>query len=113
MKMIAGAASFACWNRSRTREAPTPTNISTNSEAEIEKNGTLRLARERAREQRLASAGRAGQQHAARDPAPQPAVLVRLLEEVDDLGQLRLGLVDPSDVVEVDCVVERLDPLGP
>ena len=41
MKMIAGAASLACLNRSRTREAPTPTIASTNSEAEIEKNGTL------------------------------------------------------------------------
>ena len=40
MKMIAGAASLACSNRSRTREAPTPTIISTNSEADIEKNGT-------------------------------------------------------------------------
>ena len=27
-------------NRSRTREAPTPTNISTNSDPEMEKNGT-------------------------------------------------------------------------
>jgi hypothetical protein len=27
----------ACWNRSRTRAAPTPTNISTNSEPEIER----------------------------------------------------------------------------
>ena len=40
MKTIAGAASFACANRSRTREAPTPTIASTNSEAAIEKNGT-------------------------------------------------------------------------
>ena len=40
MKMIAGAASFACVNRSRTRDAPTPTIASTNSEADIEKNGT-------------------------------------------------------------------------
>ena len=31
---------MACSNRSRTREAPTPTNISTKSEPEIEKNGT-------------------------------------------------------------------------
>ena len=38
MKMIAGAACFACLNRSRTREAPTPTIASTNSEADIEKN---------------------------------------------------------------------------
>ncbi len=31
---------MACSNRSRTREAPTPTNISTKSDPEIEKNGT-------------------------------------------------------------------------
>ena len=40
MKMIAGAAFLACSNKSRTRLAPTPTNISTKSEPEIEKNGT-------------------------------------------------------------------------
>ena len=40
MKMMQGLACFACSNRSRTREAPTPTNISTKSEPEIEKNGT-------------------------------------------------------------------------
>src|SRR5688500_8799488 len=38
--MMQGAFSFACLNRSRTREAPTPTNISTNSEPDIEKKGT-------------------------------------------------------------------------
>ena len=37
MKTIDGAASLACLNRSRTREAPTPTIASTNSEAESEK----------------------------------------------------------------------------
>ena len=41
MKMIDGAASLACSKRSRTRAAPTPTIISTNSDADIEKNGTL------------------------------------------------------------------------
>ena len=35
-----GAFSFACLNKSRTREAPTPTNISTKSEPDMEKNGT-------------------------------------------------------------------------
>ncbi len=39
-KMIEGPCRLACSNRSRTREAPTPTNISTNSEPEIEKKGT-------------------------------------------------------------------------
>src|SRR5882672_6063975 len=40
MKMMQGFACLACSNRSRTREAPTPTNISTKSEPEMEKNGT-------------------------------------------------------------------------
>ena len=40
MNTIAGAAAFACSNRSRTRAAPTPTNISTKSDPLIEKNGT-------------------------------------------------------------------------
>ena len=41
MNTIHGAFSFACLNKSRTLLAPIPTNISTNSEPEIEKNGTL------------------------------------------------------------------------
>ena len=40
MKMMQGEFCLAWSNRSRTREAPTPTNISTKSEPEIEKNGT-------------------------------------------------------------------------
>ena len=40
MKIIHGAFFLASSNKSLTREAPTPTNISTKSEPEIEKNGT-------------------------------------------------------------------------
>jgi hypothetical protein len=40
MNTMHGALRFAWSKRSRTREAPTPTNISTNSEPEIEKKGT-------------------------------------------------------------------------
>ena len=40
MKTMAGAFSFACLNKSRTRDAPTPTNISTKSDPLNEKNGT-------------------------------------------------------------------------
>ena len=36
-----GALSLACLNKSLTREAPTPTNISTKSEPDKEKKGTL------------------------------------------------------------------------
>ena len=41
MNTIQGAFSFAWRNKSRTREAPTPTNISTKSEPAKEKKGTL------------------------------------------------------------------------
>jgi len=40
MKMMHGELRLACSNRSRTRDAPTPTNISTNSDPEMEKKGT-------------------------------------------------------------------------
>ncbi len=40
MKMMQGAILRACSNRSRTRAAPTPTNISTNSEPLIERKVT-------------------------------------------------------------------------
>ena len=35
MNTIAGALSRACWKRSRTRAAPSPTNSSMNSDAEM------------------------------------------------------------------------------
>mmetsp|Transcript_12055 Transcript_12055/g.51730 ORF Transcript_12055/g.51730 Transcript_12055/m.51730 type:complete len:265 (-) Transcript_12055:696-1490(-) len=40
MNTMQGALDLAFSNRSRTRDAPTPTNISTNSEPEMEKKGT-------------------------------------------------------------------------
>ena len=100
MKMIDGAASLACLKRSRTREAPTPTIASTNSEAESEKNGGVGLAGHGAREQRLARPRRPVEQHATRDARAQALVALGVLEEVDDLDELVLGLVDAGDVVE-------------
>ncbi|CDC51669.1 uncharacterized protein BN532_02097 [Bacteroides finegoldii CAG:203] len=41
IKTIQGAFSFACLNKSRTRDAPTPTNISTKSDPAREKKGTF------------------------------------------------------------------------
>ena len=41
IKIIAGDFSLACLKRSRTLEAPTPTNISTKSDPDKEKKGTL------------------------------------------------------------------------
>ena len=60
----------------------------------------VRLAGDRAREQRLAGPRGAREQHAVGHPAAETAVALGVLEEVDDLGQLRLGLVDPGDVGE-------------
>ena len=40
IKIMQGAFFLALVNKSRTRDAPTPTNISTNSEPDIEKKGT-------------------------------------------------------------------------
>ena len=60
------------------------------------------LPRHRAREQRLAGARAPGQEHAARDAPAEAAIAVRVLEEVDDLGELGLGLVDPRHVGERD-----------
>ena len=50
--------------------------------------GHARLARHGAREQRLAGAGRPGEQHAARDARPELRVLVGVAQEVDHLDQL-------------------------
>ena len=100
MKMIAGEASLACLNRSRARAAPTPTIASTNSDAAPEKNGTPASPATARASSVLPVPGAPGQQHAARDAPAEPAVAVGVLEEVDDLGQLRLGLVDPGHVVE-------------
>ena len=69
----------------------------------------VRLAGDRAREQRLAGAGRARQQHAVRHPAAEAPVALRVLQEVDDLGQLGLRLVDAGDVGEGDADRLRVD----
>ena len=98
MKMMHGELRLACSNRSRTRLAPTPTNISTNSEPEIGEERHARLARDRLGHQRLAGAGRADQQHALGDARAQRGELLRLLEELDDLLQFLLGLLRPRHI---------------
>ena len=63
-KMMAGARLRASWKRSRTRAAPTPTNISTKLEPVTEKNGTVGLAGHGPGQQGLAGARRADHQDA-------------------------------------------------
>src|SRR3954465_15132582 len=114
MKMMHGACALPCSNRSRTRLAPTPTNISTKSEPDIEKKG-----RPASPATALASSvlpvpggptssapfgrrppspgnfrGRSGQAPAG------PGELLRVLEELDHLLQLDLGLVGARHVGE-------------
>src|SRR4029453_13497525 len=64
----------------------------------------LGLARDGPREERLPRPGGAVEEHAARNAGAEPAVALRVLEEVDDLDELLLRLVDAGDVVEGDLV---------
>ena len=67
----------------------------------------LRFAGDRPREQRLAGARRADEQHALGNPAADARVLLRGLQELDDFLELLLGLVHAGDVAEahLDVVV--------
>ena len=62
--------------------------------------GDLRFAGDRFGEQRFTGAWRADQQHALRNVAADVGVLLRVLEKLDDLHQLFLGLVDAGDIAE-------------
>ena len=70
------------------------------------------LAGDGAREQRLAGARLAGQQHALGERRPELAVAVGVLEEVDDLLELVLDLVDAGDVLEAHAGGGRVVALG-
>ena len=100
MKMIAGAACLACSNRSRTRLAPTPTTISMNSDADIEKNGTPASPATARASSVLPVPGSPVSSTPLGIVAPSRRIPVRLTEELDDLGQLLLDLVDPGHVGE-------------
>ena len=83
---------LACLKRSRTRLAPTPTTISMNSDAAMEKKGTS-ASPATARASSACGSGLAGQQHAPWYGRPQLRVLARVVEEVDDLHQFVFGFV--------------------
>src|SRR4051794_20397249 len=70
------------------------------------------LARDGARQQRLAGARRPVEQHALGDPRAERLELLRVLQELLDLVELLDRLVDPRDVAEGD--LRRVDgqPLG-
>src|SRR5438046_10493862 len=111
MKMMQGAFFFPWTKRSRTREAPTPTNISTKSEPEIEKKGTpASPAMARARSVfPVPGAPTSSTPFGMRPPSLE---LFRVLQEGDDLLELLLGLVDARHVVEGDLVRVLGEQLG-
>eukprot|EP00982_Pelagococcus_subviridis_P012032 31138-Pelagococcus_subviridis.AAC.5 len=63
------------------------------------------LARGGLGEERLARTGRAHEERAARNLRAEVLVLLRALQKVDKLHDLRLGLVAPGDVFEHDLVL--------
>src|SRR5207302_6151634 len=63
------------------------------------------LARDRAREQRLAGARRAHHQDALRNAAAQARELLWIFQERDDLFDLVLGFLDAGDVLERHAVL--------
>ena len=52
------------------------------------------------------------QQHTFRDARAETTVVLRVLEEIDNLNQLRLGFVDASDIGEGDAGVLLHEHLG-
>ena len=63
------------------------------------------LARDRTGGQGLTGAGRADEQHAARNAAAEALEFLRIAQELHDLLQVLLGLVDAGDVVEGDAAM--------
>ena len=70
------------------------------------------FAGNRPRQQRLAGAGRTDQQRAFWNLAAEALELVRILQEVDDLDQIVLGLFDASHIFKRDLAVALGQQLG-
>ena len=100
MKMIAGAFALACSNSLRTRDAPTPTKTSMNSDAARRKKRHAGFTRDRAREERLAGARRPDEQRPFRHARAERRKLRRAAQELDDLLELFFRLVHAGNVVE-------------
>merc|ERR1712164_217759 len=93
-KTMHGAFSFAFLNKSLTLEAPTPTNISTNSEPEMEKKWDAGFTRDGLGEQSLTGAWRTDEQNAFRDLRADGGKSFRLLQKLDNFHEILLGFVD-------------------
>ena len=97
---------------SRTRLAPTPTNIWMNSRAADRKERHAGLAGHGPGQQRLAGARRAHQQDALGHAAAEPLELFGVLQELDDFLQVVLHALQAGHVGKRDRLVRRFIALG-
>ena len=109
MNTMQGAFFFACSNMSRTRAAPTPTNISTKSEPEIEKNGTFASPAIALASSVLPVPGEPTISTPRGNAAAELLELGRIAQELDELGDFFLRLVATRDVGEGDRVVRLVE----
>src|ERR1700686_750945 len=105
MKTMQGDCFLAFSNMSRTRAAPTPTNISTKSEPEIEKNGTFASPAIARASSVFPVPGGPPLTPAARDAPAELLELGRITQEVDELAHFLLRFVHARDVAERDLVL--------
>ncbi len=98
MKMIEGALLWASANRSRTRDAPTPTNISTKLEPVRAKKGTSASPATARAMRVLPLPGGPDHEDASGTDGAGALVAGRVLQEVDDLAHLPLGALVAGDV---------------
>ena len=106
MKMIAGSCLRASRNRRRMRAAPRPANISTNDDADCEKNCAPDSWATALASSVLPVPGGPWSRTPFGDLGAEALELLRVAQEVDDLAQLGLGLVDAGDVVPADLLVD-------
>ena len=76
------------------------------------KNGTLASPAMARASSVLPVPGRSDQQHALGDAAAELLEFLRVLQEVDDLDQVFLGLIDAGDVFEGDAALALGQHLG-
>src|SRR5881396_1772911 len=99
MKMMQGAFFLPCSKRSRTREAPTPTNISTKSDPEMEKKGTL-ASPAMARASKVLPVPGGPTSSTPLDAAAELLKFLGLPQKLNNLVQFFLGLVHTGNVFE-------------
>ncbi len=99
-KMMARPILRADWNRSRTRLAPTPTNISMKSEPVTERKGTPASPATARAMRVLPVPGGTDEQDALGDAGADLAEALGVLQEVDHLGDLLLDPLVAGDVGE-------------